>query len=125
MNPLDDELRVLLRRKEPPAGFTEHVMSRLATKPPRLTLVEHLSAFFRRPLLRWAAATAAVFVAVVAGIVRYQHQRQMRVQAERASRQAILALRITNEQIDAALERAQHVTVQALAVRKYPKQEME
>jgi hypothetical protein len=100
-------------------------MSRLKTEPPRPTLVQRRSAFFRWPLLRWAVAAAVVCIAVVAGIVRQQQQQQMQVQAERASRQAILALRITNEQIDAALERAQHVTAQALDIRKSPKQEME
>lgn len=125
MKPIDDELRRLLRRKEPPAGFAERVMSRLKTEPPRLTFVQRRSAFFRWPVLRWAVAAAVVCIAVVAGIVRQQHQQQVRAQAEHASRQAILALRITNEQIDAALERAQHVTAQALDVRKSPKQEME
>lgn len=125
MKPLEDELRRLLRRKEPPAGFAERVMSRLKTEPPRSALVQRRSAFFRWPVLRWAVAAAVVCIAVVAVIVRQQQQQQMQVQAERASRQAILALRITNEQIDAALERAQHVTAQALDVRKSPKQEME
>lgn len=125
MKPLDDELRGLLRRKEPPAGFAERVMSRLETEPARSTLVQRRSAFFRWSVLRWAVAAAVVCIVVVAGIVREQQQQHMRAQAERASRDAILALRITNEQIDAALERAQHVTVQALEIRKNLKQEME
>ncbi|HET9176953.1 MAG TPA: hypothetical protein VFQ24_01180 [Terriglobia bacterium] len=125
MKPLDDELRGLLRRKEPPAGFAERVMSRLETEPRRLTLVQRRFALFRGPVLRWAVAAVVVCVAVMAGILRYQHQQQKRAQAERASRQAILALRITNEQIDAALVRAQHVTAQALEGRKNLKQQME
>lgn len=125
MKRLDDELRGLLRRKKPPAGFAERVMARLEADPRRLTLVQRRSAFFRWPVLRWVVATAVVCVAVMAGILRYQHQQQKRVQAERASRQAILALRITNEQIVAALARAQQVTAQALEVRKNLKQQME
>lgn len=124
MKSIDDELRGLLRRKEPPAGFAERVMSRVKTEPPRMTFVQRRSALFRGPVLRWAVATAVVCIAVMAGILRYQHQ-QKRAQAEQASRQAILALRITNEQIDAALARAQHVTAQALEVRKNLKQQME
>jgi hypothetical protein len=125
MKPLDDELRNLLRRKEPPAGFAERVMARLETAPLRLTIGQRVSAFIGWPVLRWAAAAAAVCIVAVAGIVRYQHQQQMRAQAERASQQAILALRITNEEIEAALERAQLVTVRALEVRRNLKQEME
>jgi hypothetical protein len=125
MKPLDDELRNLLRPKEPPAGFAERVMARLETTPRRMTLAERASAFFARPMLRWAVAATVVCVVAIAGIIRYQHQQQMRAQAERASQQAILALRITNEEIGAALERAQLVTVRALEVRRNLKQEME
>ncbi len=125
MKPLDDELRNLLRRKEPPEDFEERVMARLESMPPRLTLAERLSAFYRRPMLRWVVVAAVVCVVAVASIVRYQRQQRMRAQAEQASREAILALRITNAEIDAALERAQHVTLRALTVPKNLKQEME
>lgn len=125
MKPLDDELRNLMRRKEPPAGFAERVMARLETTPRRIALVRRVSALFGRPMLRWALVATVVCVVAVAGIVRYQHQQRMRAQAERASQQAILALRITNEEIDAALQRAQLVTVRALEVRRNLKQEME
>jgi head-tail adaptor len=125
MKPLDDELRNLLRPKEPPAGFAERVMARLETTPPRTIFAQRVSAFFGRPMLRWAVVATMVCVVAVAGIARYQHQRQMRARAERASQEAILALRITNEEIGAALERAQYVTVRALEVRRNLKQEME
>jgi hypothetical protein len=125
MKPLDDELRNVLRRKEPSAGFAERVMARLETTPRSMTLVHRVSALFARPMLRWALVATVVCVVVVASIFRYQHQQQTRAQAERASQQAILALRITNEEIDAALERAQYVTVRALEVRRNLKQEME
>jgi hypothetical protein len=125
MKPLDDELRNVLRRKEPPAGFAERVMARLETTPRSMTLVHRVPALFARPMLRWALVATVVCVVVVASIFRYQHQQQTRAQAERASQQAILALRITNEEIDAALERAQYVTVRALEVRRNLKQEME
>jgi hypothetical protein len=124
MKPLDDELRNLLRPKEPPEGFVERVMARLETPPARLTIGRRMSAFFQRPVLRWAAVAAVVCVVAVASIVRYQQQR-MRAQAEQASQQAIYALRITNEEIGTALRRAQRVTLQALEVPKNPKSEME
>ena len=124
MKHLEDELRNLLRRREPPAGFAEGVMARLDTTPRRQTLAERLSALFRAPVVRWAAA-AAVCALVVLGVVRHEHQQRARAQAERASQEAIVALRITNKEIDAALERAQHVTLRALEVPRNPKSEME
>ena len=125
MSPLDDELRNLLRRKEPPEGFAERVTARIETAPPRTALVQRVFEFFRLPVLRWAAAAAVVCVVAFVGITRYQHQQHMRAQAEQASQEAILALRITNEEIDTALQRAQRVTLRALEVPRNPKLEME
>ncbi len=124
MKPLDDELKNLLRPKEPPEGLAERVMARLETQPARLTFGRRVSEFFRPPALRWAAVAAACVVAVL-GVVRYQHQQRVRAQAEQASQQAIYALRITNEEIGTALRRAQRVTLRALEVPKIPKSEME
>ena len=125
MSPLEDKLRKLLRRKEPPEGFAERVIARLETAPARVTISRRISAFFRRPVLRWAAVAAVVCVVAVATIVRYQRQQRMRAQAEQASQQAVVALRITNEEIDTALRRAQRVTLRALEVPKNLKSEME
>lgn len=124
MNPLDNDLKNLLRRKAPPKGFAERVMTRLETQPSRVAIGQRVSALFRRPVLRWAAVAAACVVAVL-GIVRYEHQQRMRAQAEQASAQATFALRITNEEIDTALRRAQSVTLRALEVSRNPNSEME
>ena len=124
MKPLDDQLRELFRRKEPPEGFAERVMARIGAEPPRLPAQQRVSTLFWRPMLRWVAVAAVVSV-VVAGISRYQQQKRMQAQAEQASQQAMVALRITNAEIEAALTRAQHVTVRALEVRRNPNKEME
>lgn len=118
MKPLNDELRGLLKRKEPPEGFAERVLVRLEETPARLTFAERLSALWHRPALRSIAVGTIVCAMAVLGVVRYRHQQQMRVQAEQASREAILALRITHAELEAALQRAQRVTVQALQVPK-------
>ncbi|HUX27975.1 MAG TPA: hypothetical protein VMV39_04275 [Terracidiphilus sp.] len=125
MKPLDDQLRNLLRRREPPEGFAERLLARLEAAPPRLTFAQRLSALYRRPVLRWAAVTALVCVMTVLGVVRYQNQQRLNAQAEQASREAILALRITSTELQTALERAQHATMQALTDSKNSKQETE
>lgn len=124
MNPLESELKNLLRRKDPPGGFAERVMAQLDTAASKQTFGWRASAFLRLPAVRWAAV-AAVCVVAALGVARYEHERRVQAQAERASQQAILALRITNEEIDAAFERAQHVTLRALEVPRNPKSEME
>jgi hypothetical protein len=118
MKPLDDELRNLFKRKEPREGFAERVLARLDTAPRRVTLARRFSAVCRRPMLRWAAVAALACVVAILGVARYQHQQRVRAQAEQASRQAIMALQITNAELEAALARAQRVTVQALQVPK-------
>lgn len=124
MKPLDDELRNLFKRKEPPEGFARRVLDRLETARPQLTLTQRLSMLFHRSAVRWVAVAAACAL-VALGVVRYQHQQQVSAKAEQASREAMLALEITNTELDAALERAQRVTVQALKVRTKSKSEME
>jgi hypothetical protein len=125
MKPLDDQLRELFRRKEPPEGFAERVLARIEKEPQRQTAAQRTKALFWQPMLRWVAVAAVVSVVAVVGITRYQHQQRLQAQAEQASQQAMVALRITNDQIDAALERAQNVTVRALEVRRNLTQGME
>lgn len=124
MNPLDNDLKNLLRRKDPPEDFAERVMARLDTTPSRPSLAEQVSEFLRLPALRWAAVAAACVVAALS-VVRYEHQQRLQAQAERAGAQATFALRITNEEINSALRRAQNVTLRALEVPKNANSEME
>ena len=44
MKPLDDQLRELFRRKEPPEGFVERVMARIEQEPQRQTAAERTKA---------------------------------------------------------------------------------
>ena len=125
MKPLHDELKNLLRREDPPEGFAERVMARLDTTPARSTVSQRASLLFWQPVLRWVAVAAVVCVIAVAIIIHHQHQQRVRAQAERASQEAMVALRITNQQIDAALERAQHATLRALQVPRNPKSQLE
>lgn len=115
MKSLDDELRSLFKRKEPPEGFAGRVLVRLEAPPARLTLAQRMSTLLRWPMVRWVGVPVACAL-VALGVIRYQHQQRVQAQAEQASREAILALQITNAELEAALERAQRVTVQALEI---------
>jgi len=111
MTPLDDELRNLLKRKEPPAGFANRVMVVLDERPARVTLGQRLSGFFRRPELRWVVVAAVVCVIAVASIIRHKRQQRVRQRAE----QAIMALQIARSELNTALQQAQYMTVQAIS----------
>lgn len=125
MKPLDDELRELMRRRKPPEGFAQRVMARIEQEPQRQTPQQRASTLFWQPMLRWVAVTAVVSVLALAGVSRYEQQKRTRAQAEQASEQAMVALRITNAEIEAALERAQNVTARALEVRRNLREETE
>jgi negative regulator of sigma E activity len=124
MKRLDDKLRNLLKRREPPDGFAERVLSRLKTDSSKRKLKRETARFWRRPVLRWAAAAVACLLVAI-GIARYKHQQRVRAQAEQASRQAVLALEITRTELNTALEQAQRITVQALAAPQQAKTRME
>jgi len=111
MTPLDNELRNLLKRQEPPAGFAEGVMARLDERPAPVTFTRRLSAFFGQPALRWVAVAAVVCVIAVVSIVQHQRRQRMRERAE----QAISALEIARSELNTALQQAQHMTVQAIS----------
>lgn len=95
----EDDLREALRRKEPSAGFTAKVMARVGqtgnAREPRPVLPMR-----RLAVVRWAAAAAmAACLLAAIGLQQYQ-RRQEQIRAERAQKQAILALQITTEKLD-------------------------
>lgn len=123
MNWLDDELRTLLRRKEPPEGFAERVLARMevaASRPDAIRLPRRTP--FRRSWIAWAAGVAACLILAIS-FVRYRRYQHQRAEAELASQQATIALRIASTQLNRALQQAQQVTQQALAGKS--KKEME
>ena len=89
---LDDELRAALRRENPSPGFAERVVAR-AQSGARLTKAI--------PRMVWAAALAAMLV--IGSNATYEYSQ---MKAEQASRDAVLALRITAEKLNLARERA-------------------
>jgi hypothetical protein len=83
---LDDELRAALRREDPSPGFANRVSARAKVSPARKSPM---------PRMIWAAALAAMLVIGFMGTFEY---RQMK--AERAGRDAVLALRIAAEKLN-------------------------
>jgi len=88
---LEDELKAALRREDPSPDFARRVVTRAKAAPRS-----------NRPPFRmmWAAAIAALLVIGFSASYEY---RQM--QAERASRDAVIALRIASEKLNLARDR--------------------
>lgn len=117
MNWLDDELRTLLQRKEPPEGFAERVLARVEVAPSRLSVIPpRRRTLFRKSWGGWVAAAAACLI-LAFGFVWHQRDQRRRAQADLASQQAVMALRIASSQFNRALQQAQEVTWEALALK--------
>lgn len=90
---LEKELKDALRRKQPPAGFTDRVMQRInqvEDRRPRLSLANHRRAIAATLLLTavlgaWSARTIAE-----------------RREGERAREELLQALRITSQKLQTA-----------------------
>lgn len=113
MRDVNDELSAALRREEPPAGFAERVLNRVAEQ----ASAEQASAELSRsgpfgPALRSAAdtptrskvsfihwAAAAAFVAAVAGGLEYVAQQEQRAEGEAARERVVLALHIAGNKL--------------------------
>jgi len=97
MKKLEDNLKTALRRREPPEGFAERVLSRAAEQRNRPGRWERFVAGFRIPRMRWAAALAVLLILVTG--FEYERQRRIRTEGEQAKQQVLLALEITARQL--------------------------
>jgi len=111
MSRLEDELRNALRREEPPAGFEARLRARLAAEPRR---TNWLARWFRLPAMHHTLAarlafTAALGMLVVVG-VRYEHERQERIQGEAAKAKLMQALRVTGTELQTVHEKVRELS---------------
>ncbi len=113
MSQFDDELKRALERMEPPEGFTERVLARVAAERRRPSFRERLAAWLTGPRLQWAVA-GALCLLIVAG-VGYQRHAERQAEGERAKEQVMLALQITAHEI--------HIAQQGVRSLNRPEQE--
>jgi hypothetical protein len=105
---LEQELRRALARKEPPSGFDDRVLSRIAAGE----TVRVASA-----RLRWSRAllplAASLMLASGAAYYVQRHGREVReqhAQTEQAAHDVVLALQIASEKISAAQAKVEEIT---------------
>ena len=110
MRLLDDELRVALRRREPPEGFAERVLERIAARAPEKPgWREFVRSLWYGPRLRWVMATAVVCLLLAAGGIHYRQVQRERLQGEIAKQQLMKALRIASTKLNVARDKVQKV----------------
>ena len=104
MHDLDDELRSALRREEPPTGFAERVLDRVAEQAPNAQMWGPPSGgpIRLKPdptvgFIHWAAAAA--LVAAMAGGFEYVAKQAQRAEGEAARERVVLALHIAGNKL--------------------------
>ena len=107
---LEQDLRRALGRKDPPPGFDNKVLSRIAAGETVRTPT---------PIRRWqrAALPIAASLILLFGAsyyvqqdLRQRHAREAQAQTEQAARDVVLALRIASEKISAAQAKVEEIT---------------
>jgi hypothetical protein len=102
---LEHELRTALRRREPPAGFEDRVLTRLHAEPgsgPARQLLAWIRICLNPRI--WAPALAALaLLLLVAGQIR--QQRRQEALAEQAGRQVIYALDLAASKLSYAQQK--------------------
>lgn len=96
MNSFDDELRAALRRREPPADFTERVLARVAAAPARQET--------RKAAPVWVRCVAALAASVLLAAGAFEYRQY---QGERAKSQVLLAVRIAGSKLNKAQHKIQ------------------
>jgi hypothetical protein len=119
MSKLDDELKIALRRDEPPDGFAARVLERVHSAPVapapqavRKSWWQWLSQSAGSLRLEWlpgrwltAGALACALLLVTVGVYRHRQEELARQEAERAKAQVVLALQIASAKLNIAQRR--------------------
>jgi hypothetical protein len=93
MSRLEEKLRDVLKREEPPAGFAERVLAGIVE-----VKQNSKTGIFAWRSLRWGLVGVACLGLIIAGI-GYQQAQEERARSEAAKEQLLLALRIAGDQL--------------------------
>ena len=114
MRSLERELRSALRRRAAPPGLTKSVLLQIKASEWE-TSYKRRRTFIRSRVVRWAAASVSLLLAVI-GFELFHREQQRRIEEQRADRQATVALQITRSELSVVLGRAQSVVARVVTV---------
>jgi len=104
MSNLEEDLKMALRREEPPADLADRVLARLA-EAPQPSWWERLSLLMQPPRLQWVAVTVMVSVLLPSAGVLYRREMQQRAEGERAKQQLLFAVHVAGSRLHQAQKR--------------------
>jgi len=98
-NEFEEQVREGLQREDPPAGFADRVMQRIAEDGAGKVIPMRARSVWRQ----WAVA-AALLVIIGGGVMEQRH-REQEIAGEQAREQVMTALQITSAQLQRVNER--------------------
>lgn len=108
MKDLENELRKVLERREPPEGFADRVLAQLEPAPtPKPGWREALISLVHIPRLRWVAVGVAACLLLTLGALHYRRVQQERAAGEAAKAQVMQALRIASSKLNVTIKKIQ------------------
>ncbi len=108
MNDLEGKLKSSLRREEPPHGFSERLMQRIAAHPiAKTTWRDTLRQTFLFSKLPAAAIVVSVCFLIVIAFQQHLRYQKTKAEGERAKAQLVLALEIASTKLHLAQKKIQ------------------
>jgi hypothetical protein len=105
---LDRELRAALRRREPPPGFAERVLARVAAER-EAKRIWSFGWFWRPGFVRFALASLLIVALTLGGVLEYRRR-----QGEIAKARLVLALYIAGAKLSFAQEKTQQLDLNVI-----------
>jgi len=106
MDPLEEQLKQVLKREQPSSDFTARVLARVKQEEQRRPWWRSL---FIAPSLRWAIAVV-LCILVIGGVIYQREEARQRAEGEAAKQQVMLALRIAGTKVKLAQDRVQQMS---------------
>ena len=104
MSNLEEDLKIALRRQEPPADLADRVLARLS-QPPQPSWRERLSVLMQPPRLQWVAVSVMLSVLLPFAGVQYRKQQQYNAEGERAKQKLLFAVHVAGSRLHKAQKR--------------------
>ena len=106
MSYLEEDLRIAMRREEPPEDFAERVLARLKwPATPQYSCWELLSVLLRPPRVQWVALCVIFSIMIPAASVQYRKLVERRAEGERAKQQLVVAVRVAGSKLHSVQKR--------------------
>lgn len=116
---MDDQLRRMLARKEPPRGFADRVRQAIDERPAAAERLPSSSRWRQS----WAALAVAASLAIAVVTVRVRSEQAALRQAEKTERDVEVALRLTSEKLNELQARLTAISARRAATHENQQQQ--